>query len=610
MTTLVVGASRVAERVVARCLVRGGVAAHALAERADEATLARLPAPAWCDSQEANLFALARLNDVRWRRVIARAAGTERVDPERLERLVSQIFTLSWGQRLEVIRMCLAVLDGPRIRLASDLPLPLRRALLDEFDGRVMPARIASVALRAIGTARDLGRAMARHAVRMLRLVRLRRLPSKRDSAPPYVAWLGALPSEVDNAGPDKLSLTAFLAEAREGAAVGQVVIQGAAPEALPEEIVHRAHLPALRYAPSWWAISRAVIAQARRALRDLAGAFDFQRRTLLSEALMDLPGLRLWFKVDRPAAVLYSNATIGAEPRIALLATEYGVPSMMVFYSANVCHRHKPSRWVGPSIELEPEQRFIIADRLTMWSAEMAGAFLGAGYPRARLVETGPVVFARQRDFTPTSRFLTGRPGPIRIGIFDVLVFKPQRRFELGCGQLIYNADFTLRFFHDILAAARARFGDDFVVVRKLKRALGHLHADDVDFSRLPPANIVGREPDESLWRVLEGVDVVVCMPFTSVAYLADAYGIPAAYYDPTTTVERSPLGGGAALLSGRDALEAWLGAPTQSVPRDIHDLVGPVVLAAALGAMPAPDAGARVNQRPFKGGTRAVHT
>jgi hypothetical protein len=123
-------------------------------------------------------------------------------------------------------------------------------------------------------------------------------------------------------------------------------------------------------------------------------------------------------------------------------------------------------------------------------------------------------------------------------------------------------------------------------VIVRKLKRTLSPFHADDVDFSRLPAVTLEARDPEESLWRVLEVVDMVLCMPFTSVAYLADAYGIPAAYYDPSATVMRSPLGGRAALLSGPAALAAWFAAPGHAALYDADELIGPKLLAAAVGA------------------------
>lgn len=568
-----------------RLLGCNAITVSCLAAHADEATLARFPPPAWCESQEASLLTLQQIKSARWHCMLNQVAVAEGVDPETLERLVSQAYALGLGRKLEVIRLCLAVLDDSPIMLVTDLPEPVLQVFLKECGDRVRPAQVACHALRFLGAVKDVLCALGRQARRIQRMVKLLVLPAKPANPPSYIAWLGALPAEVAHRGPDRQSLIEFLDEARSGAVVEQVVIQGAKPAHVPPGLLYRKESPPLRYRPSWILLVRAVFDQLRQAIRQCVGAFDSMRRSLVGPLLTDLPGYRLWFTADAPAAVLYSNAMIGGEPPIALLRRRFGVPSMMVFYSANVSYAHPPARYAGPATRLEPEIRFIVADRITMWSDTMTEAFRSAGYSSTRLIETGPVVLARQQDFTPTSRYATGKAGEmVRIGIFDVSVQRPQRRFEMGYGQLIYNADYAATFFRDIFEAARARYGDRFVIVRKLKRALSAIHNDDLDFSRLPPATIIGRDPAESLWKVLEAVDLVLCMPFTSLAYLADQYGIPAAYYDPSGTVVRSPLGGRAALLSGRAALDSWLAAPMCSAPRRSGELIGSKVMMAAL--------------------------
>jgi polysaccharide biosynthesis PFTS motif protein len=258
----------------------------------------------------------------------------------------------------------------------------------------------------------------------------------------------------------------------------------------------------------------------------------------------------------------------------------------MMVFYSANVSYRPLPyvTKPAGPATALEPEMRFIIADRLTMWSPEMTAAFRGAGYAAARLAETGPIVFARARGFDPKPR---AADRAVRLGLFEVTPVRAAMRFDQGYGQLLYTPDYARRFFADVARAARGQFGDRFVFVRKIKRAPGPHNLADPDLAGLG-VEVVTREPDDSLWRVLEDVDLVLCMPFTSVAYVADSHGIPAAYYDPGGTAEPSPLGGRAALLRGPDALARWLAAPGRPVRG--HDAVRAAsqVLAAALNGRP----------------------
>jgi polysaccharide biosynthesis PFTS motif protein len=228
---------------------------------------------------------------------------------------------------------------------------------------------------------------------------------------------------------------------------------------------------------------------------------------------------------------------------------------------------------------------RYIVADRLMMWSPEMAEAFGTAGYQSDRLVEVGPIVFGRQRDFRPTSCYSTGVRGRrTRIGIFDVAILRPESRFAAGYGLLTYNREATERFFTDVFSIAARRFGGDVVIVRKAKRAYHPTFGEDVDFTRLPAVEIEFRDPAESLWRVLEAVDLVVCMPFTSVAYIADECGIPSAYYDPGQDTEPSPLGGRVPVLRTPAALDEWVRAPAVPRPR-LAGCVAARVLAAATG-------------------------
>ena len=576
MTTLVVSRIAWAERLIAR-LAGAQLTGRDLIASADEASLARFPPEFWNESQEANVFVLERLKDAAWQRALDRGErrGAGRAA---LEARISQNFVLTWGRRLAMLRLCLGAIEARPLRVVSDLPPALVRAFESETGPRVTLRSWWCPLLRFVAGVDDLAKLAGRHLLRAVRLVRLTSLPARPADAPPYIAWLNALPAEVEHDNGEKSSVVGFLAEAR-GERDCDVVIQGASPRALPHGFFHRATQPPLRYRPSPGSVARHVVAQIAQLLADMAAAADFRHRTLVAPATFDLPAFRLWFEADRPEAVLYPNHIIGNEPPVALLAG--APPSMMVFYSANVSYRPAPRvrRAAGRPTPLEPEIRFIIADRLTMWSPEMIEAFRTAGFDDSRLVETGPVVFARAAGFAPTSRFgdaghdppsAVGRPpsavrGPVRIGVFEVTPVNTHMRFEQGYGQLLYTPLYLERFFTDVGTAARRAYGEHFVLVRKIKRAIAAHHVDDPAIARLG-LPLVARDWDDSLWRVLEAVDVVLCMPFTSVAYLADIYGIPAAYYDPGGTAEPTPLGGRAALLRDVDALAAWLKNPVPS--------------------------------------------
>ena len=62
---------------------------------------------------------------------------------------------------------------------------------------------------------------------------------------------------------------------------------------------------------------------------------------------------------------------------------------------------------------------------------------------------------------------------------------------------------------------------------------------------------------PDEDLYALISGADVVVVMPFSSPAYAASALGVPAIYYDPTEQlVPNQDPAPGVTFVSGREAL------------------------------------------------------
>jgi len=216
------------------------------------------------------------------------------------------------------------------------------------------------------------------------------------------------------------------------------------------------------------------------------------------------------------------------------------------------------------------------------MWSREMTQAFAAAGYAPSRLALTGVVHYGRQAAFRRRAARDT-----VRVGIFDVSAQTPARRFLTGWGQTLYHSHFCRAFFSDVAAAAEKRWGKRFVLVRKLKRELDRqVHAEDLELSGLVAPERLMREPaSANLWHVLADLDMVICMPFTSVAFMAEQFGVPAAYYDPLGTAQRSSLAGRAPLLSGREALARWLEAPSAPPAHDPAVIVAAEALKAACG-------------------------
>jgi len=568
---------------------------QAFAQRIVEGDLARFPPAEAAHASEHNAALIeAECATPPWREALARAAAATGVDAHRLEILCRQRFILAHGRRLTQLRELLAIEVSAPLELASDLPPETLARLMVEgrWGGsriRILPAW--SAALRAVACATGALRLVALHAAAAVRILRLAALPARDRVAPgtpDHVAWLGANAPEMAALGPAAFSLPEFLAESVDPPATREVLILGAAPKTpLPPGLRHMRGRIAPRWRPRMRTLLRQLLSQAAHLLRDLARARDWRHRDLIAPSVLALPGLRAWFETDAPRALLYPNSEIGNESAAALVSGEYGVATMMVFYSANVAHL-VPPRAAARTSDIEPEIRCIIADRIAMWSTDMRAAFSAAGYPPERLPVTGLVHYGRQSVFAPTSRFSGARrKGPVRIGLFEVTTTQAARRFLVGYGQTLYHPEYCRRFFAEVLAAADNRFGDGYVVVRKLKRQPNlALHAAPPDLvDRLPAGRLVSPPPETSLWSVLSEVDLVICMPFTSVAYMADHYGIPAAYFDPDGGLERSSLCGRAPLLKARAQLETWLREPGPIAGYDASMLVARETLRAARG-------------------------
>lgn len=548
--------------------------------QATEAQLKKMSPADWCVSQEDNLAILAQLKNKKWSRAIDQVVRRWGVDADKLDRLMSQRFTMHMSRRISLLRLCLRQYKETPIVL-SDLPADVVRCLVER--GELKPLtrwqRLASVLLRGAQRMQSKCQLAVRHLARMAKLLSLCKLPKRQsiDTQKIAAAWIMPAPSDVAEVGREKHSLVEYLAEMVEHSALDTFVIQGFEKKDVVSSIVGRQYLPPVRFRPALRVVLSALLAQLRLLLRDLVEV-DCRVLALQSERLLDLPSFVCWFQTDLPRAIFYSNATIGSEPAAALLAPRFSVPTVMVYYSVNITHRCDRQASVHLNHALEPEQRYIIADYLTMWSDAMRDVYRAAGYAASRLLDTGPIVFARQKVFQPKQR-VAGQP--LKIGVFDVTPFKPFVRFQHGFGELIYNPRYTADFFRGLIETAGALFQDQFVLVRKMKRTLSDNQIDVFRAVVSDRVQIESRDPVESIWSVLSDVDCVVCMPFTSVAFLAAEYGIPAAYYDPSGSLADSPLAGQAVLLRGEAALHDWLSQQKRpSVSRNADVLTGVTML------------------------------
>lgn len=579
------------EKAMARILGRDAAALSNWALQLAEADLECFPTKEMVSSLEENVAILdSERKNPSWKALFDRVALIEGVDRKKLEVLACQKYCLELGRPLAQLRQLIAICDSDeRILIATDLPKNLLSKFLSSRSNRIYVISWASSILRFVSVLKYLVKILGLHLFSLIRLVNLYRLPSRPyGTTKAYVAWLNANEAELAHLGDDNFSILEFLSESMNRSDISEIVIQSSTyPSALPENVIYRRFRAALRYRPSFMQHMQAIAKQFRRMLVDIFCWHDWRQLMLISELTLDFAAWRLWISDDPPTAVIYANSVIGGEPSITLLSQYSNFKTMMLFYSANVGYYHEPVIR-SSSIMLEPEIRYIAADKIGMWSVEMQDSFVQAGYSRKDLPILGVIHFAKQFGFRPNSCFLTGRrKAKIRIGVFDVSPQLPSRRFFAGWGQTLYYPIYCKNFFDDIVNNAKALWGEEFVLVRKAKRPhiLGW-HDKDIDLSSiLPLEQLEILSSNTSLWKILNDIDLVVCMPFTSVTYMAEQYGIPSAYYDPSSSVMRSCLAGRAPLLSSEAELISWFRAPVVQSPHDPSIIVAHEALSAACG-------------------------
>ena len=188
------------------------------------------------------------------------------------------------------------------------------------------------------------------------------------------------------------------------------------------------------------------------------------------------------------------------------------------------------------------------------VWNAHHDGFVQRAVGRPTRTELVGPIWFGSSPEPAPS------RPGP-SIAVFDVTPFRPSKAPSLALAYNYYSPQTCATFMEDIARASREAH---FTLLWKRKRNIGkaahpayRAMATRIDEQGL--AHVISA--DHSPIRVIEAVDGVISMPFTSTAHLARHLGKPSCYYDPTGLVQKDDHGAhDIPVLHGYDDLELWI--------------------------------------------------
>lgn len=197
------------------------------------------------------------------------------------------------------------------------------------------------------------------------------------------------------------------------------------------------------------------------------------------------------------------------------------------------------------------------------VWDSYQADFVRRVAVVDARIDVVGPIWF---QSNCASLREATGHS----IALFDVTPKRASQYRSLALDIEFYVPETVNPFLEHVCEAAKRSCSQ---VLWKRKRDIGRAAHPRyrVCAEKLEKAKGVTLvDPGLSAISVIEKASVTISLPFTSTALLARQMGKPSAYYDPTGTVQLNDRAAhGIPVLSGPEALEAWLRAQFQGQDR-----------------------------------------
>lgn len=123
------------------------------------------------------------------------------------------------------------------------------------------------------------------------------------------------------------------------------------------------------------------------------------------------------------------------------------------------------------------------------------------------------------------------------------------------------YGSKKDLDFLNDLVEVAER---NNLILIHKPKREIGHKRSKDYEdllASLENSSNYIRVHPDTSPERIIQRVDAVVSIPFTSTALIAKQLGKNSAFYDPTGLLsDKEPCLRDIPLFHNVSSIESWL--------------------------------------------------
>jgi polysaccharide biosynthesis PFTS motif protein len=246
------------------------------------------------------------------------------------------------------------------------------------------------------------------------------------------------------------------------------------------------------------------------------------------------------------PVAVYYNNSYNIYKPLWTYLAEKRGVIIGLYFYSTNIELLDGKTNY---GWDISTWRNYLVWDNYQ-------SDFLKKNSPVDIKVEVvGPVYFEDSPHACPE---LPARS----IAVFDVQPVRSSYYVQLGSNTEYYVPEIANKFLQDVCKVAKK---SNFKVVLKRKRIIGkliHPKYRNMVNELSTSGSIIEVDANLSPNKIIEKVEGVICMPFTSVALIADNHGIPAIFYDPVKAInlKNLSLSHGLPLLNNPVQLSQWI--------------------------------------------------
>jgi polysaccharide biosynthesis PFTS motif protein len=203
---------------------------------------------------------------------------------------------------------------------------------------------------------------------------------------------------------------------------------------------------------------------------------------------------------------------------------------------------------------------KFVSADIHWVWTCSFQRYLKQYVCAGARFNVVGPIIWRlRGKSLNVVERELM-------VAVFDVTPVDSMTENRLGLLRNYYSEENVSKFILDILGAVervKSRIGKDIRVVLKHKRS--HVSIHSKSYISLINGLVLNRkmeifEPNGNIYNLLESCTAAVVLPFSSPAYVAQAVGKSAFWYDPLEKVLPLPFEDKIELIGGEKNLEVAL--------------------------------------------------